>query len=89
MRISLAEAALIRYFEPEYNTHYKKEFPHKRHKMLKKLYDFDFAGLCVEASIEEHRTKIFSDKVRPKDHHIANFDLHDPAERKSFFFDSP
>ncbi len=89
MRISLAEAALIRYFEPEYNKHYKREFPHKRHKMLTKLYEFDFAGLCVEASIEDHRTKLFSEKVSPKDHHIANFDLHNPDERKSFFFSSP
>jgi hypothetical protein len=89
MRISLVEAALIRYFEPKYNKIYKTGFPHQRHKILKKLYEFDFAGLVVEASVEDHGMRLYSSKQKPNFHHIAKFDLHDKNVRKSFFFDEP
>jgi len=89
MRISLAEAAFIRYFEPEYNKVYKTGFPHKRLKMLKKLYDYDFGALIAEASIEEHNYRLYSEKQKPNFHHIARFDLHDPKQRRSFFYDNP
>jgi hypothetical protein len=89
MRISMAEAALIRHFEPTYNKVYTKDFPHSRLKMLKKLYDLDIAALVVEASVEEHKMRLFSSKQRPNWHHIAKFDLHDKVSRKSFFFDAP
>lgn len=89
MRVSLAEAALIRHFEPKYNKQYKTGFPHKRQKILKKLYDFDFAGLVVEASVEDHRMHLYSEKQSPKSHHIARFDLHEPATRRSFFYAEP
>ena len=89
MRISLAEAALIRYFEPKYNKIYKKDFPHARLKMLKKLYELDVAALIVEASVEEHEMRLFSQKQPANWHHIAKFDLHDKSARRSFFFDEP
>jgi len=89
MRISLAEAALIRHFEPKYNKVYTKDFPHNRLKMLKKLYDLDIAALIVEASVEEHGMRLYSQKQAADWHHIAKFDLHDKTVRKSFFFDEP
>jgi hypothetical protein len=89
MRISMAEAALIRYFEPKYNKVYTKDFPHNRLKMLQKLYDLDVAALIVEASVEDHGMRLFSSKQPPNWHHVAKFDLHDKASRKSFFFDTP
>jgi hypothetical protein len=89
MRISLAEAALIRYFQPKYNKIYKKEFPKKRHKILKKLYDFDFAALAVEASVEDLGMQLYSNAIAHSEHHIARFDLHNIKERKSFFFSEP
>jgi hypothetical protein len=89
MRISLAEAALIRYFEPKYNKIYKTGFPHKRHKILEKLFEFDFAGLVVEASVEDHGIRLYSQKRQPNFHHIMKFDLHDKTVRRSFFFEEP
>jgi len=89
MRISLVEAALIRYFEPKYNKIYKTGFPHQRYKILQKLFEFDFAGLVVEASVEDHGMRLYSQKRQPNSHHIAKFDLHDKIARKSFFFDEP
>jgi hypothetical protein len=87
MRISLAEAALIRYFEPKYNKIYKTGFPHKRHKILQKLFEFDFAALAVEASVVDHGMRLYSQKQQPNFHHSAQFNLHDKTARKSFFFD--
>lgn len=89
MRISMSEAALIRYFEPKYNKIYTKDFPHKRYKMLKKLYDLDIAALVVEVCVEDHGMQLYSDKQSPNWHHIAKFDIHDKELRKSFFFDEP
>jgi hypothetical protein len=57
--------------------------------MLQKLYDLDVAALIVEASVEDHGMRLFSSKQPPNWHHVAKFDLHDKASRKSFFFDTP
>ncbi len=89
MRISLAEAALIRYFQPEYNKVYKTEFPQKRHKILKKLYDFDFAALFVEACVEDLGLRIYSEEQASSWHHIAKFELHDEHYRRAFFYGEP
>jgi len=89
MRISVAEAALIRYFEPKYNKVFKTGFPHQRHKILEKLYNLDFVGIVVEASVADHGMRLRSAKQPPRAHHIAKFDLHDNATRRSFFFDKP
>jgi len=90
MSICLAEAALIRYFQPRYNKTYTQGFPKKSLKILKKVYALDFTALIVEASIEEHHMKLYSEKQsKPQSHHIAKFDLHDERERQSFFYSRP
>ena len=72
MQICMAEAALIRYFEPSYNKIYKTGFPHSNLKILRKIYELDFAALIVEASIEDHHMTLFSNKQNhPLSHHIA------------------
>jgi hypothetical protein len=86
MRISLAEAALIRHFEPHYNKVFKTGFPNQRLRILEKMYSLDFAALVVEASVEEVGLRLYSAKQTPKFHHVARFDLHDPKDRKTFFF---
>jgi len=88
MRISVAEAALIRWFQPKYNEIYKSKFPHNKHKILKKVYDLDFAGLSVEINSEEINARLCTAVASPKYHHICNFNLHSVNERKSFFFGS-
>lgn len=85
VQICLAEAGLIRYFQPEYNIKLKKNFPSEKMKMLEKCYDIDFSGLVVEIDTEDIGCCLYS-KERPKGyHHIAQFDLHDPLKRRSFF----
>ena len=84
-QIGLAEAGLIRYFAPEYNELYKDSFPHERLKILDDCYKLDFAGLIVEIDTEDVHAPIWSPAARKGVHHIAQFDLHDPETRRSFF----
>lgn len=84
-QISLAEAALIRYFQPQYNKIYKKKFPSRELKVLAQCYEYDFSGLIVEINTDELNFSLFSEVIAPQMHHSANIDLVDYQERKSFF----
>jgi hypothetical protein len=86
-RVSLYEAALIRYFEPEYNHHFKNSFPSTNMKVLKDCYNKDFQGLVAEICIDNFWYSLYSDKINPTgyNHHIAQYDLHTEDARKSFF----
>lgn len=84
-QICLAEASLIRYFEPKYNEIYKESFPSKKHKILESCYELDFSGLITEINTDELRFKLFSGRVPAKDHHIAQIDLIEDRERWGFF----
>lgn len=85
LQISLVEAALIRYFQPKYNTVYKKKFPSRDLKVLQECYQYDFSSVAVEFDTSELRMVTYSEVVAPSDHHIANFMLTDDAARKQFF----
>lgn len=85
LQISLVEAALIRYFQPKYNTVYKKKFPSRDMKVLRECYQYDFSSLTVEFDTSELQLVTYSDGVAPSDHHIANFMLTDDAARTQFF----
>jgi DNA-binding NarL/FixJ family response regulator len=84
-QISLAEAALIRYFQPKYNKIYKKKFPSRELKVLAQCYEYDFSALAVEINTDELHFSLYSDTVQPKMHHIANIDLVDHEQRAGFF----
>lgn len=84
--IALAEAGLIRYFDPPYNKVFTKSFPQRSQKLLEKVYKLDLAGLIVEVNIEDIGLQLRSERAAPNFHHIAQYDLHSPKERESVFF---
>lgn len=84
-QISLYEAALIRYFMPEYNIEFKKSFPSTKLKILQDCYEKDFSGVVAEISIDELPFRLFSSIVAPAWNHIAKYDLHKEKDRKAFF----
>ena len=84
-QICLIEAGLIRYFQPRYNEIYKDNFPSDKHKILEGCYNLDFSGLVVEINTDELRFNLFSETVKPRDHHICRIDLLDPEKRWGFF----
>lgn len=84
-QICLAEAGLIRYFQPKYNVIYKDNFPDGKYKILESCYDLDFSGLVVEIDTEDLYLSLWSPSIPAKDHHIAQIDLLDPSIRWGFF----
>lgn len=84
-QIGLAEAALIRYFQPEYNVIYKNNFPSPKIKVLQKCYELDFSALFVEIDTEDLGFQIFSNTRPASWHHFCNIDLVDSESRASFF----
>jgi len=83
--ISIAEASLIRYFQPHYNTHFKGNYPTSELLHLQDAYRLDYNAIITEIDTEDLYLSIFSKTQPPAEHHIAQFDLHDPKERFSFF----
>ena len=84
-RITLYEASLIRYFQPEFNVEFKDSFPSTKMKVLMDCYDKDFSAVVAEINFDDVPFLICSDSIAAKSYHIANHDLHDEADRKVFF----
>ncbi len=84
-RISLYEAALIRYFYPEYNKEFKDSFPSTNLKILQDCYSKDFGAVVAEICIDELPFVLFSKTVEPKFYHVAKHHLHKDEDRRMFF----
>jgi hypothetical protein len=86
-RVSLYEAALIRYFQPYYNVHFKNSFPSTNMKLLKDCYDKDFLAIVAEICIDEFPFSLCSDIIQYKidNYYIANYDLQNDKDRTMFF----
>jgi len=84
-QINFTEAALIRYFQPEYNVIYKDSFPSPAHATYAQCYELDLNTLIAEINTEELMLRIWSHAVKPKWTHFAQFALHDAEERKAMF----
>ncbi|HCM0712920.1 TPA: hypothetical protein N2743_004416 [Vibrio parahaemolyticus] len=87
-QICLAEAGLIRYFQPKFNAIYKDSFPSANHKILESCYDLDFSALVVEINTDELGFSLFTETVSPREHHICKVDILDPEQRWGFFHHS-
>jgi hypothetical protein len=59
-RVNLAEAALINYFKPYYNIHYKEAFRSGKLKIVEKLLKHDLTALMVEINTSNIRCKLKS-----------------------------
>jgi hypothetical protein len=85
-RVSLFEAALIRYFRPPFNSKFKDSFPSTNMKVLKDCYDKDFSAVIAEVGFDGKLAyKLFSGEVAAKDHHMASFNLSTEGDRAVFF----
>lgn len=84
-KINFTEAALIRYFQPEYNETYKKTFPNPAHVTYSECYDLDINSVCVAIDSEPIKSRIWTPHVRPSHDHVPVFNLHSPEERRGMF----
>jgi hypothetical protein len=84
-RINFVEAALIRYFEPEYNKTFKFSFPNPAHGTYKECYDLDLNAVSVELTTDDIRTRLWSQSVAANWIHMPTFPLHSSEERRNMF----
>ena len=84
-QINFTEAALIRYFEPEYNKLYKDSFPNPAHKTYSECYELDINSVAVELNSENIMCQLWSPTILPDWTHFIVYQLHSKEERKSMF----
>ena len=84
-RVALYEAAMIRYFQPEFNKEFKNSFPSTSLKVLQDCYDKDFSSVSAELVLGELPVVLYSETIAPSDEHFAHHDLHTDEARKVFF----
>jgi hypothetical protein len=80
--INFTEAALIRYFEPEYNEIFKNTFPNPAHKTYSECYELDINSVIVTIETDNLGCMLWSPKRPPDMVHIAVYPLHSEAERR-------
>lgn len=84
-KINFTEAALIKYFQPEYNTIYKDSFPTPIHSSYSECYDLDINSIIVEIDTSYLYCKLWSRAVKSDFHHIVSYPLHSREEREAMF----
>jgi len=73
--INFTEAALIKYFQPPYNTIYKDSFPNPAHSSYSSCYEIDLNMVNVEIETGEIMTRLWSESVEPRYIHFCTFSL--------------
>lgn len=84
-RTNFTEAALIRYFRPEYNDKYKDNFPDSKHRSYTECYDLDVSQISVEVNTEDSGYRLYSDCVDRKEHHVARYHMQSSNDRRKMF----
>ncbi|MGQ9426059.1 hypothetical protein ACXYTJ_11255 [Gilvimarinus sp. F26214L] len=84
-RINFIEAALIKYFQPNYNKIYKDTFPNPAHKTYAECYDIDLNMVCVEVQMEDMGARLWSESASPAWVHFCSFPLHSREDRVYMF----
>jgi len=84
--VALAEAASIRYFQPEYNVHYKKSFPSRQHISYDDVWPFDFGALGVVIdTLGPIGCRIWGPGAAPSFHHEDHFPVDPITVRRPLF----
>ncbi|MDA5556135.1 hypothetical protein [Shimia sp. MMG029] len=85
-RISLYEAALIRYFYPSFNKIFKDSFPSTNLSVLSDCYKKDIGGVVAELCFDNFPFLLQSARAKAEFYHIAKFNLHNENDRNIFFY---
>ena len=65
--INIAEAAMIHYFKPEYNSTFVENFPCPKHKSYQQYYELDYNDVTIELDMEFERfpyIELYTDTAR-------------------------
>lgn len=83
--INFTEAALIRYFEPEYNEKYRNNFPDPAHSTYASCYDLDVHSISVGFASDAIHARVYTSKIKPANLHGINFVFQNSEERRNLF----
>ena len=84
--INLTEAALIRYFQPQYNIVYKDSFPNYKHSSYSECYGMDVNSISIELdTMYCQNLEIYSKSIPRKHNHMFHYTLHSEEEKRSMF----
>lgn len=86
----MIEMALIRYFQPEYNTQVKNDLPSQDSVSLKKCYEYDITAILVKFWTQNEKNEklkyfLYSDNVGKSSKHDISIELVDPEVRKGIY----
>ncbi len=81
--VNFVEAALIRYFQPEYNKTFKNTFPNPAHSTYAQCYDLDINSIIVSLDTTILGAQLYSRGVKAEMNHLFDYQLHSKEERKS------
>jgi hypothetical protein len=82
--VTAAEAGLIRYFQPPYNTIFKDNFPDPSHVHISELYELELHSVNVELQASAVETMFGSQVIAPSDLHFAYYQLGEYGDLFSF-----
>ncbi|WP_305983451.1 hypothetical protein [Roseivirga thermotolerans] len=82
--INITEAALIKYFQPRYNSNFKDTFPSSAHKSYQNLYEKDIKSIYLEIELD-HLRKIYTKKVCREVRHFSQFQINKDRDRYDLF----
>lgn len=82
-KINFTEAALIKYFQPKYNSEFKHNFPTSKHKSYSECYGLDIKALTIELDTSENTRRIYTQATERKHHHIKMFEFNSDEDRIS------
>lgn len=83
--ISITEAALIRYFQPKYNTEYKSTFPSVKHSDYNEFFKIGLDYIAVEMDTSRLNFNLCSQTIKAKHSHDMFFDLKGKRSMYDFF----
>jgi hypothetical protein len=83
-KINFTEAALIKLFEPQYNVHFKNNFPDKKHKSYLECYDQDIRALIIELDMQNMKHHIYTEKSGRGKYYMQEFYFDNDFDRMFF-----
>lgn len=79
--IALAEAGLIRHFQPEYNKKFRNNFPDPQHISSATCYELEINHITIEFHCYGTGDMYWSEEAEPANMHFANYPLYSENDR--------
>lgn len=85
--INIAEAAIINYFKPKYNTNFIENFPNEKHKGYRQYYDLDYNSISIELdmSFDNHNIILYTETNDIKPFKYIKYNIFNDPNRADMY----